>query len=102
MLGLSFFEVERGQRSLSPALPSLQAVKQPRHFTQSAGLIAAHPIADALADECAAFAWRLRAEAFLRFGYDPEGAFASNQDDYGFSGCVCEKIWHCSDAAVLI
>jgi hypothetical protein len=49
-----------------------------RYFTQSAGLVAIHPVADALADEFAVFAWRLRAEAFLRFGYDPEGAFSAS------------------------
>lgn len=41
-------------------------------------------LADALADEFAVFAWRLRAEAFLWFDYDPEGAFRDAQDEYGF------------------
>ena len=36
--------------------PSLQVMKEPRHFTQSAGLIAVHPLADALADEFSVFA----------------------------------------------
>jgi len=74
--------------------PALQAVKEPRHFTQSAGLVAVHPIADALADECAAFAWRLRAESFLRFGYDPEAAFTLQPNEYGFTGPGYKKIWH--------
>jgi hypothetical protein len=64
---------------------SLHAAKDVSHFTQSAGLVAIHPIADALADEFAVFAWRLRAESFLRFGYDPEAAFAEHHDDCGFA-----------------
>jgi len=44
---------------------SLRAVRDANHFTQSAGLVAVHPIADALADEFGVFAWRLRAEAFF-------------------------------------
>jgi hypothetical protein len=75
--------------------PSLRAVRDARHFTQSAGLVAVHPIADALADEYAAFAWRLRAESFRRFGYDPDGAFSGAPDEYGFAGRGCQKIWHC-------
>jgi hypothetical protein len=73
--------------------PSLRAVMDARHFTQSAGLVAIHPVADALADEFAVFAWRLRAEAFVRFGYDPEGAFSTLQDDFGFAGRGPVKVW---------
>lgn len=65
----------------------------PGIFTQSAGLVAIHPIADALADEFAIFAWRLRAESFLRFGYDPEGVFSAVQDDFGFAGRGPVKVW---------
>jgi hypothetical protein len=36
------------------------AAKESGHFTQSAGLVAAHPIADALVDEFPFFAWLLR------------------------------------------
>jgi len=73
--------------------PSLRAVTDARHFTQSAGLAAIHPIADALADEFAVFAWRLRAEAFLRFGYDPDGVFSCTQNEYGFAGQGPLKVW---------
>lgn len=79
----------------------LQAVKDPRHFTQSAGLVAVHPIADALADEVAAFAWLLRAESFLRFGYDPDGVFSPAQDGFGFHNSGCKKVWY-EDSAALI
>lgn len=37
------------------------AVRGPRYFTHSAGLVAVHPIADALADEVPYFAWLLKA-----------------------------------------
>jgi hypothetical protein len=66
------------------------AIKDGLHFTQSAGLVAAHPVADAMFDEFPFFAWLLRAHAFRRFGYDPDGVFASTRDDYGFEiGRVC-------------
>lgn len=69
------------------------AAQSGRHFTQSAGLIAAHPIADALADEYPFFAWLLRARAFNLFGYDPDGVFSRRQDSYGFaSGRSCRII----------
>ena len=44
-------------------------------FTEAAGLVAAHPFADALADEVPYFAWLLRAEAYQRFGFDPDAVF---------------------------
>ncbi len=75
---------------------SMWAVRDPRHFTQTAGLVTVHPIADALADEFAVFAWRLRAESFLRFGYDPDAAFADAPDEYGFAERQCQRIW-CND-----
>lgn len=60
------------------------AVKLCHHFTQSAGLVAAHPVADALVDEFPFFAWLLRAQAYLRFGYDPDGVFSLRRDEYTF------------------
>jgi hypothetical protein len=62
------------------------AAKEGKHFTQSAGLIAAHPVADALVDEFPFFAWLLRANSFLKFGYDPDRVFSAKGDEYGFSG----------------
>jgi hypothetical protein len=70
------------------------AAKEALHFTQSAGLVAAHPVADALVDEFPFFAWLLRGHAFLRHGYDPDAVFSSSQDQFGFakgfSCCVLE------------
>jgi len=63
---------------------SLHAVKDGDHFTQSAGLAAVHPITEALKDEYFYFAWLLRHEAFLRFGYDPDGVFSDKADEHGF------------------
>jgi len=54
----------------------LHAVRDGEHFTQSAGLVALHPLADGLVGECRYFAWLLRHEAFLRFNYDPAEAFS--------------------------
>lgn len=53
------------------------AVRHGDYFTDTAGLVAVHPVADALADELPYFAWLLRAEAFARFGFDPDGVFSS-------------------------
>jgi hypothetical protein len=64
---------------------TMHAAKDCNHFTQSAGLIAAHPVADALSDEFPFFAWLLRAKAYLRFGYDPDRAFCSQIDGFGFA-----------------
>jgi len=55
---------------------TLHAVKFHKHFTQSAGVVASHPVADALGDEYPFFAWLLRYEAFKRFGYDPDRVFS--------------------------
>jgi hypothetical protein len=69
------------------------AAKECNHFTQSAGLVAAHPVADALVDEFPFFAWLLRAEAYRRFGYDPDRVFSAGHDQYGFvQGRQCRVI----------
>lgn len=49
-----------------------------------AGLVAIHPIAEALKDEYFYLAWKLRHEAFLRFGYDPDAIFSKKVGDRGF------------------
>lgn len=49
-----------------------------------AGLVAIHPVAEALKDEHSRFAWLLRREVFLRFGYDPDGVFCGAVDELGF------------------
>jgi hypothetical protein len=63
---------------------TLHAAKSGLHFTQSAGLVAVHPIADGIVDEFPFFAWLLRAKAFALFGYDPDGVFSSERDEFGF------------------
>lgn len=69
------------------------AAKNGKHFTQSAGRIAAHPVADALVDEFPFFTWLLRANAYHRFGYDPDQVFCSETDGLGFApGRQCEVI----------
>lgn len=64
---------------------TLHAAYDGKHFTQSAGLVAIHPLADQLADEYPFFSWYLRAISFKRFKYDPDGVFSSGtHDEYGF------------------
>jgi hypothetical protein len=70
------------------------SVKLCNHFTQSAGVITAHPIADAMCDEFPFFAWFLRAIVFQKFGYDPDGVFSSKQDDFGFAETHCCEVFH--------
>lgn len=74
---------------------TLHAAKSGQHFTQSAGVVAVHPIADGMCDEYPFFAWLLRAEAFRRFGYDPDGVFSDmSLDQFGFiSGRQTETIY---------
>lgn len=55
------------------------------HFTQSAGLVAVHPVSDALCDEFPCITWFLRAKSFQKFGYDPDGVFSGvKHDKFGF------------------
>lgn len=69
------------------------AAKECLHFTQSARLVVVHPVVDALVDEFPFFTWLLRAQAYERFGYDPDGAFSRDRDRYGFvRGRSCELI----------
>ena len=72
---------------------TIHAAKESGHFTQSAGLVAAHPIADAMSDEFPFFTWYLRAKAYLRFGYDPDGVFSKERDVHGFGeGRACRTV----------
>ncbi|MGA2206544.1 MAG: hypothetical protein ABSG10_07410 [Terracidiphilus sp.] len=82
----SIHHVYSGKFLYPGATKTLHAAKEGLHFSQSAGLIAVHPIADGLADEFPFFAWLLRAESFNRFGYDPDGVFSKGQDEFGFHG----------------
>ena len=63
---------------------TVHAAKNGLHFTQSAGLIAVHPVLDALCDESPAFTWFLRHLSWKKFGYDPDNVFSSQNDRYGF------------------
>lgn len=72
---------------------TLHAAYDGRHCTQSAGLVAVHPIADQLCDEYPFVAWLLRALAFQKFGYDPDGVFSTDpHDQYGFVGAKCSVL----------
>ncbi len=54
----------------------LHAVCDGEHFTNSAGLVALHPVAHFLAHLSELLAWLLRWEAFCRFKYDPDKIFS--------------------------
>lgn len=53
----------------------LNAVQTRGEFTNSRGLVAAHPVADFVAANSRLLAWLLRWEASCRFGYDPNNIF---------------------------
>ena len=72
----SVHHIYDGHFPLDGRSSTAHAVKDGRYFTEAAGLVAIHPIADALADEVPYFAWLLRFEAYKRFGFDPDEAFA--------------------------
>ena len=57
---------------------SAHAASSGRLFTEAAGLVAIHPVADSLSSELPYLAWLLRFEAFKRFGFDPDCVFSSN------------------------
>jgi hypothetical protein len=56
---------------------SPHAVRDGNHFTHSAELVAAHPVAHHLAHHSGLLKWLLWREAYLRFGFDPRGNFVS-------------------------
>lgn len=65
---------------------TLRAVEAGLHFTQTAGLVAVHPVVHALCEEYSCFAWFLRAKSYQLFGYDPDGVFSAKPlDKYGFA-----------------
>jgi len=70
---------------------TLHAVKDGNHFTQSCGIVALHPIANAAFDEYPEFAWYLRALAFLKYRYDPDSCFGKS-NEFGFIDGVVPKI----------
>lgn len=71
----SVHHIYDGKHPASGRKSVLHAVKDGRFFTEAAGLVAIHPIADALADDIPYFSWLLRYEAFKRFEFDPEEIF---------------------------
>jgi hypothetical protein len=65
---------------------TVHAVKEGNHFTQSAGLVAIHPVAHAAFEEYPPFAWYLRALAFRKYRYDPDMVFTMQpHDELGFT-----------------
>lgn len=76
--GWPIHHIYDGRYSAHRNLKTLHASNSKEHFTHSAGLVAAHPLAHSLAGDCAYFAWLLRFEAFKRFKYDPDGVFTKS------------------------
>ena len=94
MIGLHITCTQANSRYLN-RVATTHAVKFGCHFTQSAGVITAHPIADAMCDEFPFFAWLLRAESFRRSGYLSRWlVFSVSQGELGFAtGFTSEVIF---------
>jgi len=74
-IGWSIHHIYDGKFPYEGKHKTTHAVKCGDYFTQAAGLVALHPLADAAADEFADFAWWLRHEAYKRFAFDPDEVF---------------------------
>jgi hypothetical protein len=87
----SVHHIYSGKFPYDGRVDTLHASHEGKHFTQSAGLVAIHPIADQICDEYPFFSWLLRAMAFMKFGYDPDQVFSTEpHDEFGFltgKGC---------------
>jgi hypothetical protein len=73
--GWTIHHIYDGRFAAPGSSESTHARADGRYFSEAAGLVAAHPVAESLADEVPYFAWLLRREAHLRFGFDPDGVF---------------------------
>jgi hypothetical protein len=63
----------------------LWAARGPRHFTQSAGLVAMPRHVHLRRPKSSSLSWLLRGIAFSRFGYDPMSVFSDDpHDGFGF------------------
>ncbi len=61
------------------------ALRDPKHYTQSAGLVAVHPLVYHLIAEHPCIVFTLRWRAFDAFKYDPAKYFApEGHDECGF------------------
>jgi len=77
--GWAIHHVYDGQFPAPERTSSVRAVVEGNYFTEAAGLVAIHPLADGLATESSYFAWLLRHEAFVRFRFDPDNVFGSTK-----------------------
>jgi hypothetical protein len=77
--GWPIHHIYDGQFPMPPKTKSIRAVSHGDYFTEAAGLVAVHPLADGLASEIPYFAWLLRYEAFLRFDFDPDKVFRNSK-----------------------
>jgi hypothetical protein len=88
--GWSVHHVYSGKFPHPGKAATLHAAHDGRHCSQSAGLVAVHPVADRICDEYPFFTWLLRAMAYERFGYDPDEVFSAEpHDGYGFVNKQC-------------
>ncbi len=74
--GWTIHHIYDGKHPRFPFEKVPHAVHDPALFTDSAGLVAVHPLADYVAMREPLLAWLLRWEAFRRFKFDPMDVFA--------------------------
>ena len=65
---------------------AFDAMADPKHYTQSACLVAVHPVVQHLMAQYPCIVYALRARSFTQFQYDPANYFApqAQHDDCGF------------------
>ena len=87
--GWSIHHIYDGKFPFPGRQETQHAVKDGKHFSQSAGLVAVHPLFDRAAEVYPEIAWTLRIDAMWRFKYDPDGVFSSGRiNEYGFADDV--------------
>jgi hypothetical protein len=83
--GWIFHHIYDGTSALGKGKKTLNARHHGLHFTQTAGMVAIHPIVEALYDYFPCIKRTLRARSFKEFGYDPDRYFSKcEHDDRGF------------------
>lgn len=83
--GWHFHHIYDGTSPLGRGKKTLNARHHGLHFTQTAGMVAIHPIVEALYDYFPCIKRTLRARSFKEFRYDPDRYFSKcEHDDRGF------------------
>ena len=70
----------------------IDARKHGKHFTQTAGIVAVHPVVQEVYDHYACIRRTLRARSFIEFQYDPDHYFAKGRRHNGFGFLITDPL----------